>query len=503
MSQNNHSVNESFLNIQPSPSALVQALRDIGYSMESAVADVIDNSITAGANMINVRFAWNNAQPWFAIIDNGKGMTSAEMTDAMRLGYRNPLEDRDDNDLGRFGLGMKTASFSQCCKLTLISKQEGYLACREWDLDLIEQNPADGWRLRVLEEDKIKQDKQILNLLPFISKQGTIVLWRKLDRYDELESKLNTLVDQTRTHLALVFHRFLSPGGGKKRLRILINNDPVEAFNPFNQAHPATQELPEQKIQVEGQAITVQPYILPHFNKTSKVEYRKYAGLGGYLQNQGFYVYRNRRLIIKGTWFRLIKKEELTKLIRVQIDIPNSLDHLWKIDVKKSHASPPENIRNELKQVIDKIGLAGKRVYRQRGQKLASTVKTPAWNRVAAEGKIFYEINRNHPLLLKFQEQILDKQLQDFRDLITILETSFPVELFYSDLANKPETMEKPVFDKEHFSNLLDNFISQMLDSAIPQNEIVNRLLSIDPFASHPEEIKNLFSQKGYPYEGQ
>ena len=328
-------------------------------------------------------------------------------------------------------------------------------------------------------------------------------MWRKLDRYDELESKLNSLVEQARTHLQLVFHRFLSPGGGKKRLRILINNDPVEAFNPFNQAHPATQELPEQKIQVEGQAITVQPYILPHFNKTSKVEYKKYAGSGGYLQNQGFYVYRNRRLIIKGTWFRLIKKEELTKLIRVQIDIPNSLDHLWKIDVKKSHASPPENIRNELKQVIDKIGLAGKRVYRQRGQKLASTVKTPAWNRVAAEGKIFYEINRNHPLLLKFQEQILDQQQQDFRDLITILETSFPVELFYSDLANKPEIMEKPTFNKEQFSDLLDNFISQMLDSDVPKNEIANRLLSIDPFASHPEEVKNLFSQKGYSYEGQ
>ena len=157
MAQNNHGVNESFLNIQPSPLALVQALRDIGYSMESAVADVIDNSITADANTINVRFAWNNAQPWFAIIDDGKGMTSAEMTDAMRLGYRNPLEDRDENDLGRFGLGMKTASFSQCCKLTLISKKAGSLACREWDLDLIEQNPADGWQLRVLENDAIRQ----------------------------------------------------------------------------------------------------------------------------------------------------------------------------------------------------------------------------------------------------------------------------------------------------------------------------------------------------------
>ena len=142
MSQNNHSANESFLNIQPSPSALVQALRDIGYSMESAVADVIDNSITADANLIHIKFAWNDAQPWFAIIDDGNGMTGAEMTNAMRLGNRNPLEERDEKDLGRFGLGMKTASFSQCCKLTLISKKEGSLACREWDLDHSRQAKA-------------------------------------------------------------------------------------------------------------------------------------------------------------------------------------------------------------------------------------------------------------------------------------------------------------------------------------------------------------------------
>ncbi|MDA3822588.1 MAG: ATP-binding protein [Bacteroidales bacterium] len=487
----------NFLNVQPSPSALVQSLRDIGYSMESAIADVIDNSITAESKNIHVNFAWNNENPWIAVVDDGYGMTPAELTDAMRLGSRNPLEDRSDEDLGRFGLGLKTASFSQCRQLTLISKKDGMLACREWDLDLIEENPDRGWRLRVLEGSEILQDKYIVDLLPLIHRTGTIVMLRKLDRYDELEKKLNSLIERTRIHLELVFHRFLSPRKGKKKINIFLNNGPLTAFNPFNLSHAATQELPEQTVHVDGQSVNVQPYVLPHYNKISRDEYQKYSCAGGYLQNQGFYVYRNRRLIIKGTWFRLIKKEELTKLIRVQVDIPNSLDHLWKIDVKKSHASPPEAIRNELKLIIDRIAASGKKVYRQKGKKLASTVKVPGWTRTAAEGKILYEINQEHPLITQFQGDLPDEKQQAFKDLIFMLESSFPTELFYSDVAKKPEILSKPEFNEEQISALLDSFISQMINSGIPETEIAERLISIDPFAAYPEEIEKLLQLKG------
>jgi len=246
---------KEFLIVQPSPSALVQSLRDIGYSMESAIADIIDNSITAEAKNINVNFAWNNENPWIAVVDDGYGMTPAELTDAMRLGSRNPMEDRSLEDLGRFGLGLKTASFSQCRQLTLISRKNGMLAGREWDLDLIEENPDNGWRLRVLEGSEIQQDKYIADLLSLIPQSGTIVLMRKLDRYDWLEKKLNSLLEQTRIHLELVFHRFLSPQKGKKKINIFLNNGPFNAFNPFNPSHPATQELPEQSIHINEQSV--------------------------------------------------------------------------------------------------------------------------------------------------------------------------------------------------------------------------------------------------------
>ncbi len=487
---------------KPDPASLIESMRDIGYSMETAIADLIDNSITAKATNIHIRFSWNDGKPWLAVVDDGHGMDTDEVTNAMRLGSKNPQGERSKEDLGRYGLGLKTASFSQCKKLTVISKTKGTIEGREWDLDLISKSKNRLWTLSLLEDYEIDS----IELAKSINKQGTLVLWRKLDRLDNFdhlsvrEKKLGSLIAATRKHLELTFHRFLSPPKGRKKLNIFLNGDMLEAFNPFNPLNPATRELPEQKIYLEHETISVQPYVLPHYNKVPRDEYEKYAGESGYLQNQGFYVYRNRRLIIKSTWFRLIPREELTKLLRVQIDIPNTLDHLWRIDVKKANASPPEIIRNQLKQIIYSIQDSGKQVYKQRGRRLSSSVTVPAWNRVAAGGKITYGINKDHPMISQFEEQLHPDQQHALNDLLMLLESSFPTELFYSDVAKQPEALAKPAFDEKQFSELLDNFIAMMLSSNVPQNEVAERLLSMDPFAAYSEDVKNILQQKGYEY---
>lgn len=495
-----------YLNIQPSPISLIESLREIGYSMETAIADIMDNSITSGASSIHLRFAWNTGEPWLAIIDDGSGMSSDEVTSAMRLGSSNPLNARHVKDLGRFGLGLKTASFSQCRQLTVITRKQRQTSARKWDLDTITEKPDSGWNLHILSDEEIKGITEIgLIIDDFMSREsGTIILWRKLDRLDNFdesgmgEKKLNSLINEARKHIELTFHRFLSSSRGKKSLRISINGDLLEPFNPFNPSNLATRELPEQKIYLHNDKITIQPYVLPHYNKVSREEYEKYAGDAGYLQNQGFYVYRNRRLIIKSTWFRLIPKEELTKLLRVRIDIPNTLDHLWKIDVKKANASPPESIRKQLKQIIHDIQDQGKQVYKQKGKRLRDSVKIPAWNRTATAGKIIYGINKTHPLITQLEEQLQSAQREQLKDVLLMLESCFPAELFYSDVAKKPEELEKPVFDIEYFSLLLDKFITPMIESGIPDNEIAEQLLSIDPFATYPEDIKAMLQEKGY-----
>jgi len=489
---------------QPSASDLIESLRDIGYSMETAVADIIDNSITAEASAIKIDFLWNNGSPWICIADNGIGMNEEKLKNAMRHANQSTDNERKEKDLGRFGLGLKTASFSQCRQLTVISKKNGRVTAFEWNLDWLKEHPEVGWSIIDVTTKVINDYSSLLYKLHqkhLSLSDGTLIVWRKLDRFDESEKKLNSLLQRTRKHLELVFHRYLLPGSGQKGIEIYINNDLLKAFNPFFPRHVATQELPLQEIYLDNKTIKVQPYILPHYNKCTREEYEKYAGDEGYLQNQGFYVYRNKRLIIKGTWFRLIKKEELTKLIRVQIDIPNSMDHLWKIDVKKSNASPPELIKKELRSIIDKIANSGKRVYQRKGKKLREKIKEPAWNRIQKDGKILYVINRDHYYIKQLEKTLDSQQRLNLLTFINLLEGSFPAELFYADIAKSPENLGKPDFLIDTYLPLLDAMIKPMRMNSIPAEQIVERILSCDPFASYPKETNQLLKEKGLIHE--
>lgn len=484
-----------FCELPPSPLSLIESLRNLGYSIQTAVADIIDNSISADADEINIDFSWNTGSPWLAITDNGHGMSRAELINAMRFGSVSPLVVRGTNDMGRFGLGLKTASLSQCRHLTVLSKKEGLISCCEWNLNLISRLGDDAWNLNILDWDDIFQSDVLgsvyRNTLEHMS-NGTIVLWENIDRISEQEKSnggdahFNAQIDDTRKHLELVFHRFLSPEDvGRKRLRILMNRDEITAFNPFNPRNLATQELEKQHITLNGATIIVQPYVLPHHNKVSRQEYDEYAGEGGYLHNQGFYVYRNKRLIIKGTWFRLIRKEELNKLLRVKVDIPNTLDHLWRIDVRKSHAAPSETIRNELRQVISRIEISGRRVYRQRGRKLSSIIKSPVWNRVASAGLVYYTVNREHPLLKELFADIPEVKRPFLENIVSMIESSFPTDMFFHDTANHPESVEQPKLQESDLAMLLEVFISSWAASNYTSEQVVEKLFATDPFASN------------------
>jgi hypothetical protein len=480
-----------YINLSPSPASLMESLRNIGYSMETAVADIIDNSLTAKATKIWIRFAWNFGDPWLAIVDNGCGMSDKELVQAMRFGSIKPSEKRSREDLGRFGLGMKTSSISQCRHLVILSKKDKLVSACDCDLDRIQSNNNDEWQLGILSPEEINDNKNLTSLYReklSDSESGTIVFWQHFDRLEEMspvedrEKSFNSLIDRTREHLELVFHRFISPDpGGGKRTSVTINENELEAFNPFNPRNLATQELHEQDFYLDGEKILVQPYVLPHYNKVSKEEYEKYAGDGGYLQNQGFYIYRNKRLIIWGTWFRLIKKSELNQLIRVKVDIPNTLDHLWKIDIKKSNAFPPEGVLKELRQVINKIEIAGNNVYKQRGQRLSSMVKVPVWNRRAAGGKIVYEINRNYPLLENLISSVSEEQKAILDNSISLIEKSFPKDLFFNDLADSPEQVNGNEYDKATLEKLIDAYIPLLNVTYHSNADRTKALLETDP----------------------
>ena len=318
--------------------------------------------------------------PRIGVLDDGVGMTEGELLEAMRLGSRSPLEERARSDLGRFGLGLKTASFSQCRALTVVTRTNGTTASARWDLDYIAG--SDSWLVQ------IPDDPTSIPWTDLLGGKGTLVVWEKFgigadkEDTDRKTTDFVRQLDEACSHLELVFHRFLSGEPGHRRVHIHVNNRPLEPFDPFHSSHPATIAGPTEWIRVAHENVLVQPFTLPHHGKVTPTEWDRYAGPEGYLRNQGFYVYRERRLIIHGTWFGLARQTELTKLARVRIDMPNSLDAVWKIDVKKASAQLPAGVRERLRRIIEPLGATSKRVYTTRGRRLIEENRIPVWSRV-------------------------------------------------------------------------------------------------------------------------
>ena len=319
---------EQTVRLEPVPSILVESLRDIGYSLNSA----IDNSIAANATEVQI-FAIPGDDFRIAIIDNGEGLGREELKQAMRLGSSDPRQERELNDLGRFGLGLKTASFSQCRRLTVLSRKGGENgAAFTWDLDFISQE--NQWDL-IEELD--------LQAIPFANQMegaGTLVLWEKLDRLTGVRGAgkvdYDRILSEAGNYLGLVFHRYLSGERGLKKLTIELNRRTLVPIDPFNTSHPATQ-VGQAEVICPG--VEIQAFTLPHRSHYNSEQEFDYFGLpGGYLKNQGVYLYRAKRLIMYGTWFGLSKKTALTQLARVKIDIALNQDEMWKIDVKKVSA---------------------------------------------------------------------------------------------------------------------------------------------------------------------
>ncbi len=430
--------------LPPSASSLSASMRDLGYSLETAIADLVDNCISADATSVDIFCDLTQQNPALGIIDNGHGMDEAGIIDALRHGSKNPSETRSPMDLGRFGLGLKTASFSQCGRLTVISNDGGGLHAAEWNLDTVHKK--DDWLIAILEPEEIAE-------MPFqelIAGKGTAVVWRNLDRLfeDETGTKrdeiVNEKLDVVEKHLSLVFHRFLSGEvRGIKKLSLSLNGHPIEPFDPFCRKNSATQMLPEEVVRIDGVAVHMQPYILPHHSKLSAKEYDFYQNRSDFISNQGAYVYRGGRLMAWGDWFRLIPKGEATKLARVQIDFPNSLDEIWTIDIKKSRARPPTAVRARLRQIIDKVSTRSTTVHRGRGKKLFDEIKAPVWERYADQGSIRYALNKEHPLIEALRSKLSDENDRRLTTLVEAISSSLPVEMIYSDFSTHPRDVDQ------------------------------------------------------------
>lgn len=433
--------------VNPNVSNFITALRDIGYSLEIAIADILDNSISAKAQNIKI-YCKNNDHLKFEILDNGNGMSELELVEAMRLGSKNPLASRIKTDLGRFGLGLKTASFSQCKKLTVFTKKDGIISNRQWDLNYIENK--NEWRLKTLIDYSEYAAVSDLDKL----KSGTFVIWEDVDRLNPKE--LPETITKLRDHLSLVFHRFLE----KKTFKISINENELKSFDPFNIKHPATQELPKEEIKIGKEKIVIQPFILPHHSKVSQQEYNSYATAEGYLKAQGFYLYRANRLLIHGTWFGLHKASDAHKLVRIKIEIPNNNDVDWGIDVKKSTAKPADYIKENLKRTISQISVLGSRPYTGRGRKIEDKKIERFWNLVHETNKtVNFKLNYNNQIYQTLNSSLNESQKEILSLYLNQIQENLPLDSILSQLQQNPHD----VVQKKDYSDMERDVLLQKL----------------------------------------
>lgn len=470
--------------VKPNPKSAINSYRSFGYSLATAVADIIDNSISASSTEIRLDYKWEGADSFISITDNGRGMNKEELVLAMTLGGKDPEEQRSEKDLGRFGMGLKTASFSQCKRLTCVTKSENYNTIKRcWDIDFV--NEENEWRLL----DSITN----VFFLEAIEKQksGTLVLWEKLDRIIGNAEKSNESVknafyaemDIVKHHLSLVFHKFIE----SKRIKIFFQNQEIEAYNPFLLNLNPKPEMGQTEI-FDNVEITY--YILPHMSEIGKHEYEKTGGSLGWFQAQGFYVYRADRLLVAGDWLGLQKKRDYSKLARIAVNFSNTSDFSWHLDIKKSTASPPLEIRHELDRIAKISIMKSAKIYNWRGQKnLKDSIninREPLWtDEISREGVKKYKINRKHPII----KSILEANNNLIGKALKLLEDNVPVELILSNQNEDPtfheleKQTDKPTDD---LIKLAVELYKINVSQGVPKELAQKQIMSAVPFNLYP-----------------
>lgn len=480
----------------PDPRATIESLRSLGYSMESALADLIDNSLAVKAKDVAVHMFWDANDSWCAVVDNGTGMSEDKLVQAMRVGSVDPLAARDEADLGRFGFGLNTASFSQARQMSVATRVRagGALHVRCWDLDDVRDSGR--WLMRKQAPPRIEE---IQNRL-LGRQRGTVVIWSRLSCVETSLEESGTdaaardfvnLLSLVNRHLGMTFCRPIAAGV----VKLTLNDRVVEPWDPFLTQHDSTQPLSEERLRLRGHLVTVRPFVLPHASRLSATEESEASGPDGWNDQQGFYVFRRDRLIAAGTWLGLkLGRSDQFNLARIAIDIPPELDHEWHLNINKTAVQPPQPLVKDLQRIAESTRKRAKRVQVGRGGRAATVggrahVQT-LWSHTVRRGDSALRIDRNHPLVaFAFDEAGLKRRVLD--DLLKLIEQTIPVAF----LPTRPLAEDDAPLSGESFETvyeLAERAYEFLLSTAGNRTDAIRKLKQLEPFDMYPDVVQAL-----------
>lgn len=459
---------------------LLESMRSVGYSLEAAVADLIDNSISASAKTIEVDVEPTEAAH-VAILDDGAGMSPTGAIEALRLA--GSVGERSNRDLGRFGLGLKTASLSQARCLTVVTRQGGEETALRWDIDHVHRTGR--WNLQRLSPDEASELFWVDRLRA--RESGTLVLWHNLDLLlgdaadpgAHVRERVTPLIQS----IGLTFHRYLHRRAGG--VRIIVNGNEVRPIDPFVTSNPATQVTPTEFLHIGGDVVAVTAFTLPHVSKLTPEE-RQRPDLGERMrESQGFYIYRNERLISHGHWYGLARLDDLSKQTRVKVDVPNTIDHLWNLDIKKSRAEPPASFKAELRRIMGPVIDKGKRVYTYRGRKQSDSELSHVWDKVVDRDGVRYEVNLGHPLVASALAEVDAQTAKRITQFLSTVAASFPFDDLYQEMASN-RTVKRAEHDRQAVIEDL-RAMRAVLGARADEDAMMRMLIHTEPFHSMPD----------------
>ena len=488
------------------PVFLLESMRSFGYTTATAVADLVDNSLAAAATRVDIQFTWGGSAERSAVsvADNGRGMTEDALWDAMVVPSRDALVDPDSDDLGRFGLGMKTASWSMGRRMTVqtCSGQSQATAC--WDLDHVRVTGV----AEPVDPDETGTDiNRSLLRLPEGAEAGTCVLVEVCDRFFGEDTVTQAkgkkaffeIAGDTRRRLEIAFHRFLGEGG----VRISVNGEALTPWDPFFEQHDKTQRLPQEEVICAGEPIRVQPFVLPHRSHLSEEERETMEGVLGATRHQGFYVYRADRLIVPGGWFGAYapKQRGNTKLARIAVDLTQTMDKAWNLNVLKSQARPPASLRSDFARIRDAVIPKATKVYNHRGSRTVGTGKTGeiqfVWlkkteidNATGVEKAVF-TINREHRLVKEARTAAGTKGRPVVDAVLRNIESALPIAAILSegfDDDERPRTEQLDAAKVAEEAELLYHLLRKVFN----HEAAVATIAGQEPFHDHPGCVEAL-----------
>jgi len=491
----------------PNPEFLIKSIAEQGYSLETSLADLMDNSISANADKIEVLIDMDSEPFTLFIADNGDGMSEEELAKNMKFPSNSPENKRLDRDLGRFGLGMKTASFSQTRNLTVLSRQKGSAkySGRTWDVDFLKDN---GWKIIINSESEIDE---LITLYQRLSNDfhnkfddfeaNTLVIWRGLYKFENyLENKnrnqaLRTEINEVTTdYLALVFHRFMEKT--LNPLKIRINNSVIQPFNPFPEEEKDFRQIEPKQSQFRSDVIKIEGFVLPSRSITESTSgiskwTTRYRGL---MDMEGLYIYRADRIILFGGWNGIVKKAPRLQLARLRVEVGNSVDHLLHLNVAKSQIVIPHELRVAFENYIDELKVEAEREFYNRGIRKFSGAKAKdnvqLFERSSSSKGSILEVNMNFPLLESLRESLNDKQNSKLRLILKMINNKVNNIRQVHEDKEFVGLVEKDGIDADEIKSTIEDLLKNGISKDIIKEEIIPHLGF--KVSSLPETIQSL-----------